>query len=532
MKIISNKIQKYLLAVLLAMMTLCSCSEHKRHVGVSQPAGGMWRQTMNGEIRREATLHDDIEITIKTANDDPKEQCRQIEELVEQGIDLLIVSPFSVDDISETISEVKAKGIPVVLVDRKANTSRYDAFVAGDNLEVGRLAGAYVHNIYKGEKIVEMQGNITAAPVQDRHKGFIEELAKYGLSCESYNCNWRRETCRAIVETLLLNTTDNYIIYCHNDGMVFDAVLEVRKHHAEDRVTFIGVDGICGEGIDMIDRGEMLATVRYPTGGKMAMQTAVKIMEGEQLGWRDTLIRPIVVDKGNAAAVRAQDETILSINADNEQLGEKLTGVRHLLSMALMGLGVCAAVFVVFFIIGFYMHRLNKKNKRLRLEAEKQLLQYLSERMDSDRKEHRVGEYKEESIENTEHSVNDDNDEIAENGASANTGTERDGDDFVVRLQEVLHTNLHNPEITADDLAAELNMGRSQFYHRVKSHTGYGPKELLRIARLKQAALLLEKGDRTIQEVCYLVGFSTPSYFAKCFKEYHGVSPSEYSVKS
>lgn len=497
-------------ALLSLAFIITSCSDSKRHIGVSQCAGGMWRQTMNGEIRREATLHDDIEITLMSSNDDPQEQCRQIEELVEQGIDLLIVSPWSVDDLNETLSEVKAKGIPVVLVDRKANTTRYDAYVGGDNLEVGRLAADYVHDIYKGEKIVEMQGNITATPVQDRHNGFVAGLEKYGLTCESYNCNWRRETCRAMVETLLLNTTDNYIIFCHNDGMVFDAVLEVRKHHAENRVKFIGVDGICGEGIDMIDRGEMVATVRYPTGGKMAMQTAVKILEGEQLGWRDTLIAPIVVDKGNAAAVRAQDETILSINADNEQLGEKLTGVRHLLSMAMIGLAVCAGVFVLFFALGVYLSNLNKKNKRLRLEAEKRLLQYLSERMDKGSNSNHT------EAEAIESSAEEDSADVEQNS------------DFVTKLQEILSANLSNPEITADDLAAELNMGRSQFYHRVKEQTGFGPKELLRIARLKQAALLLEKGDRTIQEVCYLVGFSTPSYFAKCFKEYHGVSPSEY----
>ena len=484
-------------------------SHKSRLVGVSQCAGGMWRQTMNGEIRREATLHDNVEVTVKVADDDPELQCRQIEELVDMGIDLLIVSPWSVDDISKTIDKVKAMGIPVVLVDRKANTSRYDAFVAGDNLEVGRLAGEYVHNIYKGEKIVEMQGNITAAPVQDRHSGFVQELEKYGLSCQSFNCNWERETCRAMVETLLLNTTDKYIIFCHNDGMVFDAVLEARKHHAEDRITFIGVDGICGEGIDMIDRGEMTATVRYPTGGKMAMQAAIRIMEGDKLEWRDTLIRPIVVDKGNATAMRAQDETILSINADNERLGEKLSGVRHLLSITEMGLIACVLVVVFCVFLGVYMHRTNKKNKHLRLEAEKRLLQYLSERMDTAEGASPLP-------------VQGEGNGSSEDGKKGN---------FVLRLQEVLSANLHNPDITADDLAVELAMGRSQFYHRVKEETGYGPKELLRIARLKQAALLLETGGNTIQEVCYLVGFSTPSYFAKCFKEYHGLSPSEF-VKS
>lgn len=499
-------------------VSLSSCSRNKKHVGISQCADGIWRQAMNGEIRRETTLHDDVEITLLTSHDNPLEQINQINELVDQGIDLLIVSPLSVDDICGTIAEVKEKGIPVVLVDRKANTSRYDAYVGGDNLEVGRLAGEYVHDIYNGETIVEFQGNVTSAPAQDRHNGFTSVLNEYGLSCTSFNCNWKRETSRAMVETLLLNTKDKYIIFCHNDGMVWDAVLEVKKQHAEDRVKFVGVDGICGEGIDMIERGEMVATVRYPTGGKEAMQAAVKIMEGEQLGWRDTLIKPIVVDKGNVAAIRAQDETILSINADNEQLGEKLTGVRHLLSLTIIGLVTSVGVVVIFLFLGIYLHKLNKKNKRLRLEAEKRLLEYLSERMEREKDENADAADKDPDAESVEGEI-----PTMEDSDSPERANE-----FVVRLQEALTANLHNPEISADDLAAELMMGRSQFYHRVKEQTGYSPKELLRVARLKQAALLLEKGEHTIQEVCYLVGFSTPSYFAKCFKEYHGVLPSEY----
>lgn len=515
-----NFLYIFILAALSFAVSLSSCSGNKKHVGISQCADGIWRQAMNGEIRRETTLHDDVEITLLTSHDDSHEQINQIHELVDQGIDLLIVSPLSVDELCNTIAEVKEKGIPVVLVDRKANTSRYDAYVGGDNLEVGRLAGEYVHDIYNGETIVEFQGNVTSAPAQDRHNGFTSVLNKYGLSCTSFNCNWKRETSRAMVETLLLNTKDKYIIFCHNDGMVCDAVLEVKKQHAENRVKFVGVDGICGEGIDMIERGEMVATVRYPTGGKEAMQAAVKIMEGQQLGWRDTLIKPIVVDKANVAAIRAQDETILSINADNEQLGEKLTGVRHLLSLTIIGLIVSIAVVVIFVFLGIYLHKVNKKNKRLRLEAEKRLLEYLSERMEKEDAENADAE-KDEEEGATEPAGN----QIPTN---ENYGSPEMNNEFVIRLQEALTSNLGNPEISADDLAAGLMMGRSQFYHRVKEQTGYSPKELLRVARLKQAALLLEKGDHTIQEVCYLVGFSTPSYFAKCFKEYHGVLPSEY----
>lgn len=76
-----------------------------------------------------------------------------------------------------------------------------------------------------------------------------------------------------------------------------------------------------------------------------------------------------------------------------------------------------------------------------------------------------------------------------------------------------------------DDMADNLNMSRSNFYRKIKGVLDLSPNEYLRLERLKRAAQLLKDGENRISEICYMVGFNSPSYFAKCFQKQFGVSP-------
>ena len=78
-----------------------------------------------------------------------------------------------------------------------------------------------------------------------------------------------------------------------------------------------------------------------------------------------------------------------------------------------------------------------------------------------------------------------------------------------------------------EHIGEEMGLSRVQLYRKVKALTGQSPVELVRTARLQRGKRLLETTDMTIAEVAYDVGFSSPSYFAKCFKDEFGVSPRE-----
>ena len=82
--------------------------------------------------------------------------------------------------------------------------------------------------------------------------------------------------------------------------------------------------------------------------------------------------------------------------------------------------------------------------------------------------------------------------------------------------------------MSVEDIGKEMGMSRVQLYRKMKSLTNYSPNELIRITRLKKAYSMLSALDITVSEVAYKVGFSSPSYFAKCYKDYIGESPASH----
>ncbi|MED9946288.1 MAG: helix-turn-helix transcriptional regulator [Hallella sp.] len=98
---------------------------------------------------------------------------------------------------------------------------------------------------------------------------------------------------------------------------------------------------------------------------------------------------------------------------------------------------------------------------------------------------------------------------------------------FVEQLRKTIKSHIPDANYSVEDLGEEMGLSRVQLYRKVKALTGYTVVDLLRKARLARAKRLLETTDKNISEVAYEVGFSTPSYFAKRFKEEYGVKPGE-----
>lgn len=99
--------------------------------------------------------------------------------------------------------------------------------------------------------------------------------------------------------------------------------------------------------------------------------------------------------------------------------------------------------------------------------------------------------------------------------------------DFYNKFREIFDKEMKNPELNVEKLASEMGFERTQLYRKLKAITNYSPVELMRNLRLKKAKILLSSTDKSISEICYEVGFSTPAYFTKCFREQYGVTPKE-----
>ena len=96
---------------------------------------------------------------------------------------------------------------------------------------------------------------------------------------------------------------------------------------------------------------------------------------------------------------------------------------------------------------------------------------------------------------------------------------------FLKQLRKIIQENLANSDLSVEQIGDEIGLSRVQLYRKVKALTGYSPVEMLRKARLTRARHLLRTTEKTVSEVAYAVGFSTPSYFSKCYKDEFGESP-------
>ncbi|MGQ1946419.1 hybrid sensor histidine kinase/response regulator transcription factor [Geofilum sp. OHC36d9] len=103
--------------------------------------------------------------------------------------------------------------------------------------------------------------------------------------------------------------------------------------------------------------------------------------------------------------------------------------------------------------------------------------------------------------------------------------------EFIKKLNIIIEKNIDNAEFSIDNFYKNMSMGRTLFYKKVKSITGFTPNEYLRVLRMKKAAELLETTQLNVSEVAFKVGNNNPFYFSTCFKSQFGVSPSEYAKK-
>ena len=99
--------------------------------------------------------------------------------------------------------------------------------------------------------------------------------------------------------------------------------------------------------------------------------------------------------------------------------------------------------------------------------------------------------------------------------------------EFYRRFCALVEKEMANQDLSVDTLAGKMGLGRTQFYRKLKALTGFSPVELMRNMRLAKARILLATTEKSVSEIAYEVGFSTPAYFGKCYKDKYGETPLE-----
>ena len=98
----------------------------------------------------------------------------------------------------------------------------------------------------------------------------------------------------------------------------------------------------------------------------------------------------------------------------------------------------------------------------------------------------------------------------------------------LVKIVKIIEDNISDPDLNVNQLCEKSGIPNKQLYRLIKKYMGIPPLDYIRRVRLQKAAVLLSQHRFTVSEICYMVGFKTPSYFAKCFQSQYGVKPSQY----
>jgi ribose transport system substrate-binding protein len=261
-------------------------------------------------MQKEADKHPEIKLIITDGQDKTEKQVADTESLIQQGVDVLLISPKESAGLTGVVLKAIDAKIPVIVLDRNVNTDKITQFIGGDNLVIGQTAGDYAVKLLGGSgsakgNIVELWGGMGTAPAQDRHKGFNEKVGKEsGVKSllQPIDCDWKQNKGYDTMTTALKQFDKIDLVYGHNDPIAYGAYLAAKDAGREKQIMFLGIDGLPDEGVTWVCKGLLTATFLYATPGAEGVRQALKIVNGEKVEPKITL-PTMAIDKTNCGQI-------------------------------------------------------------------------------------------------------------------------------------------------------------------------------------------------------------------------------------
>ena len=502
-----------LCAGLVGCLIGCSSNGHSPQylIGVSQCSDDAWRQRMNYELQRELIFHPELTLHTRHASDNSEIQCQQIDSFIAERVDLLIVSPNEAEEVKPAVSRAYDAGIPVIVADRQVSGEKWTAFIGGDNYAVGQLMAQWLLSIVPEGgtlRVLEIQGLPGSTPMVWRHKGMMDGLQGHPeVQIVASACGaWFRENARVVTDSLLTLYPDIDAIVAQNDQMAIGAYEACNKKSpftgrflGRKSPRIMGVDGIVGKGggVEALLKGEIDMTATYPSRGDLVIQTAVKILHGEPFE-REVVLPTVLIDHDAAFPMQQIADEIdrqIAVSEELENRYNRLWDTTRAQRIALILLVFFLLLLVVLAVVLYRVYRYSLRVKR-------------------EREEHaRIVAQQQKQLE--------DMTAVLERTKAEQSMDER----FVEQLQKTIEQHLDDSDFNVEALSEELSMSRAQLFRKTKTLMGISPVELIRHIRLRKAKQMLLNTDMTIQQVAYSVGFTSPSYFSKCYRELFGSLP-------
>ena len=346
-----RKLHLIIYVAIIVLLTGCDQQPRKYVIGVSQCSEDTWRDKLNDELKMGEYLNDSLIVKLASSNDDNMLQNKQVNQFIDEGVDLLIVSPNQLSAISKAVERAYDKGIPVILYDRKTNSDKYTAFIGCDNYTIGKSMGTFIAHQLQGKgRIVEIRGLEGSSPALERHRGFMDAIKPYpGLQVvASEGGNWKEEGGIRAMKRILKQTQDFDYVFAHNDCLAWGAYVAARQMRVKRNYKYTGVDGLAteGGGLELVRDGIFEASYLYPTKGDEVIALAMKILKHQPYE-RDNYLSTSIITQANAALTlmeaRDAERQTHNLKTLHKQVNQYLSDYN---SQKVMLIGLCLFLFV------------------------------------------------------------------------------------------------------------------------------------------------------------------------------------------
>lgn len=527
-----------LVIVTIILCALSSCIDTEKHylIGVSQCSDDSWRAKLAAELEQSTYFNENVELAICFANDDTEQQIRQIDSLVNLNVDLLIVSPQQVNKLSKAIKHATDANIPVILFDRRSDVKNYTAYMGANNYNIGSMLAHYAASELHGKgNIIEIAGEHGSSPAIERHEGFHDALKKYPDMhvIAMGEGDWKQNSGENVMDSIL-NHFENEngaiptvnCIFAANDRMAVGARHALERYNQvhsgrqnSKDIIYLGIDALptAGGGIEQVRDGIITASAIYPTHGDELMELAINILKGNPYK-KETDMETSIVTSANANVLLLQHKEI-----ENQNHYIKRMYARVYKTISILNAQRAILIFIILVVIvTCTLLVISVKAYRMKHRLYQQLQQKNDELNQQKEEVERQRDLLEEQRDQLLDVTTGPTPELSEQTVPALPKNE-----FMDKFLACLDDNISDSNLSVEDIGQQMCLSRVQLYRKVKALTGKTPIEIIREERLKRARIILQDSSLSISEVAYRVGFSAPSYFAKCYKEYYGKSPSD-----
>ena len=288
MNITHYRISFILSMVSFALMLLATNAYAGDKIIIGFPEDNMsndWRAAQVREIKQELAKHKNVQFLTSDAAGSVAKNILDIENMVNQGAQLLFLGPKNPDAIAPIAKKIRKQGVRIVLLTRRLKTDDFDVYISPSDYKIAYQAGLHLaRNINGKGQILMLEGVPSTTTAIERKKGFLAALKKFPKISIIYKvANYSRTDAIFAIEELLKSKQKFDAIYAHNDAMAAGARFALKQAGIKPAsVPTVGIDFL-PETRQAIINGEQLASFTYPTCGKVGVKAALALLKGKKV---------------------------------------------------------------------------------------------------------------------------------------------------------------------------------------------------------------------------------------------------------